>query len=79
MLLAVFLPLLGTRKLRRTLRLQLNNGALMLMLAVLMVTGMTACGSGSGFFSQAPQTYPMTMTGTSGALHHAVTLNLTIQ
>jgi hypothetical protein len=44
-----------------------------------MVAGMTACGNGSGFFSQAPQTYPMTMTGTSGALHHSVTLNLTIQ
>ncbi len=80
LVLAIFLPLLGTRKLRRALRLQMKSSALMLLvLGVLMVTGMTACGGGSGFFSQAPQSYPMTMTGTSGALHHSVTLNLTVQ
>jgi hypothetical protein len=79
-MLAIFLPLLGTRKLRRALRLQMKTSALMLMvLGVLMMTGMTACGGGSGFFSQKPQTYPMTMTGTSGALHHSVTLDLTVQ
>jgi DNA-binding beta-propeller fold protein YncE len=77
---AMFLPLLGTRKLRRALRVQMKTSALMLMmLGVLMVSGMTACGNGSGFFTQAPQTYPLTLTGTSGALHHSVTLNLTIQ
>ncbi len=80
MLLAIFLPLFGTRKLRRVLRAQIKTSALMLVMLVLpMVTGMTACGNGSGFFSQAPQTYPMAMTGTSGALHHSATLNLTIQ
>jgi sugar lactone lactonase YvrE len=80
LMLAMFLPLLGTRKLRRALRLQMKTSALLLViLGVLMVTGMTACGSGSGFFSQAPQTYPMTMTGASGALHHSVTLDLTVQ
>ncbi len=80
LVLALFLPLLGTRKLRRALRLQMKTSALMLVvLGVLMVTGMTACGSGSGFFAQAPQTYPMTMTGTSGALHHSLTLDLTVQ
>jgi hypothetical protein len=58
----------------------MKTSALMLMmLGVLMVSGMTACGNGSGFFTQAPQTYPLTLTGTSGALHHSVTLNLTIQ
>ena len=79
-LLAFCLPLFGMRKLRRAVRAQMKSSGLMLvMLAVLMVAGMTACGSGSGFFSQAPQTYPMTLTGTSGALHHSVTLNLTVQ
>jgi hypothetical protein len=79
LMLAVFLPLLGTRKLRRAMRLQMKTSALtLLVLAVLMVSGMTACGNGSGFFP-APQTYPMTLTGTSGALHHSVTLNLTVQ
>ena len=79
LMLAFFLPLLGTRKLRRALRLQMKTSALMLVvMGVLMVTGLTACG-GSGFFSQAPKSYPMTLTGTSGAVHHSVTLNLTIQ
>ena len=78
--LAMFLPLLGTRKLRRALRAQMKTSTLMLvLLGLLTVTGMTACGGGSGFFSQAPQTHLMTLTGTSGALHHSVTLNLTIQ
>jgi hypothetical protein len=76
----MFLPLLGTRKLRRALRVQMKASALMLMmLGVLMVSGMTACGNGSGFLTQAPQTYPLTLTGTSGALHHSVTLILTVQ
>ena len=80
LLLALCLPLLGARKLRRRVRLQMKTHALMMvMLAVLVATGMTACGSGSGFYTQAPQTYPMTMTGTSGALHHSVTLDLTVQ
>jgi large repetitive protein len=77
---AMFLPLLGKRKLRRALRAQMKTSALMLtMLGVLMVSGMTACGSGSGFLTQAPQSYPLTLTGTSGALHHSVTLILTVQ
>jgi hypothetical protein len=77
---AMFLPLLGMRKLRRALRAQMKTSALMLtMLGVLMVSGMTACGSGSGFLTQTPQTYPMTLTGTSGALHHSVTLTLTVK
>jgi len=80
LLLALCLPLLGSRKLRRQLRLHMKTQAvMMIMLAVLVVAGMTACGSGSGFYTQAPQTYPMTMTGTSGALHHSVTLDLTVQ
>jgi hypothetical protein len=79
-LLAFCLPLFGMCKLRRAVRAQMKSSGLMLvMLAVLMVAGMTACGSGSGFFSQTPQTFSMTLTGTSGALHHSVTLNLTVQ
>jgi hypothetical protein len=54
----------------------MKSPALMLvMLGLLMMAGMTACGSGS----QPPQTSAMTLTGTSGALQHSVTLNLTVQ
>jgi sugar lactone lactonase YvrE len=80
LMLAMFLPMLGARKLRHALRVQMRTSSLMLMmLGVLLVSGMTACGNGSGFLAQTPQTYPMTLTGTSGALHHSVTLNLTVQ
>jgi 6-phosphogluconolactonase (cycloisomerase 2 family) len=80
LMLAFCLPLFGLGKLRRSLRLQIKTPALMMiLLAVLTVAGMTACGSGSGFLTQTPQTYPMTLTGTSGALHHSVTLDLTVQ
>ena len=80
LMLAFCLPLLGMRKLRRALRMQMKTSALMLVLmAILAVAGMTACGSNSGYFTQPPQTYPMTLTGTSGALHHSVTLDLTVQ
>ena len=44
-----------------------------------MVMGMTACGSGSGFFTQSQETHSMTLTGTSGALFHSITLNLTVK
>ena len=43
------------------------------------MAGMTACGSGSGAPAQPAQNYAMTLTGTSGGLHHSVTLNLTVQ
>jgi hypothetical protein len=48
------------RKLRRALRVQMKSSGV--MLAVLMAIGKTACGSGSGFLAQTPQTYPMTLT-----------------
>ena len=78
LVLAIFLPLLGTRKLRRALRLHMKASMLTLLtLGVLMATGMTACGGRSAL--PATQTTPMTLAGTSGVLHHSVTLNLTIQ
>jgi hypothetical protein len=78
LVLAFFLPLLGTRKLRRALRSQMKTPVLMLaLLGVVMVVGMASCGSGTGL--PPSQTTSMTLTGTSGSLHHSVTLNLTIQ
>jgi hypothetical protein len=45
-------------------------------LALLMAMGMAACGGSS---LPPPQTIPMTLTATSGAVHHSVTLDLTVQ
>jgi hypothetical protein len=75
LLLAVFLPVFGMRKLRRALRVQMMP-SMLILLGVLMATGMTACGGSS---LPPPQTTAMTLTATSGAVHHSVTLNLTIQ
>jgi len=79
-LMVIFLPLLGTRKLRGAVRAQLKTPMLMLvMLGALLLIGMTACGSGSGPSAQPAQNYAMTLTGTGGGLKHSVTLNLTVQ
>jgi hypothetical protein len=76
----LFLPLLGMGKVRRALRARMKSPVLMLaMLGVLMAAGMTACGSGSGSLTQPPQSSAMMLTGTSGGLHHSITLNLTVQ
>jgi len=76
LLLAVLLPMFGMRKMRRALRLQMLP-SMLILLGVLMATGMSACGGGTSL--PAPQTSAMTLTATSGAVHHSVTLDLTIQ
>jgi len=39
---------------------------------------LNAC-SGTGFFSQPPETYTRTVTGTSGAAQHANIIRLTVE
>lgn len=77
---AMMLPLFGMIRLRRVLRAKGKTILpVLLLLGIMAAMAMAGCGNGSGFFSQTPQTYPMTLTGTSGALHHSVSLNLTVQ
>jgi hypothetical protein len=79
LLMVLFLPLLGMGKVRRALRAQMKSPMLMLaVLGVMMAAAMTACGSGGGV-TQPAESYQMTLTGTSGGLHHSVTLNLTVE
>jgi hypothetical protein len=65
----------SARKLRRAFLLLLLIGA-----AVGTIAGLGGCGSsGSGFFAQAPQTYTLTVTGTSGTLSRSANLTLTVE
>ena len=43
------------------------------------MTMMTGCGTGNGFLSQPQQSYPVTITITSGALTHTATVTLTVE
>jgi hypothetical protein len=53
---------------------------LLVVAALTAVVGLSGCGSnGSGFFTQAPQTYSLTVTGTSGTLSHSTTITLTVE
>jgi hypothetical protein len=64
----------SSRKLGRATSL-----ALLLLIGLGAVAGLTGCGSGSGYFSQAQQTYNVTVTGNSGTLTHSTTVTLTVE
>jgi hypothetical protein len=73
---ATLLPLFGMVRLRRAMLNPRKRAALLLLgVLVLGLLGMSACGGGN---SQ-PQTYPMQLTASSGALQHTTTLVLTVQ
>jgi sugar lactone lactonase YvrE len=75
----LLLPFAG--RLRRTGN---KLGRMMLVLLLLtsgvaVMTWMSGCGGGTGYFTQQQQTYTVTVTGTEGALSHASTVSLTVQ
>jgi len=43
------------------------------------MTGLSGCGSNTGFFAQAQRSYPMTVTVASGSLSHTSTITLTVE
>jgi sugar lactone lactonase YvrE len=49
-----------------------------MLVAVTFFGAMTGCGTG-GYFSQTPQSYTITVTGTSGNLVHNTTVTLTVE
>jgi large repetitive protein len=76
LLLGLLLPLFGIRRLRHPR----NRSTLMLAAAVSLAIALAVAGcGGSGFFTQPPKTYPITVTATSGSLQHSVTVNLTVE
>jgi hypothetical protein len=75
----LLLPFAG--RMRRAGR-KLGRGvslALLLLLGLGSMVGLTGCGSSNGYFIQPQQTYTVTVTGTSGALEHSTTVTLTVE
>jgi sugar lactone lactonase YvrE len=77
----LLLPLTGVRRLRRSSRRIQNLVTMMLFMiaATAGIAALTGCGSGNGFFGQAPQNYTVTVTATAGAVQHASTVTLNMQ
>jgi hypothetical protein len=72
-------PLLGLAAGRRRLR-RSSQRWILLGLAALAILPMLALGGcGGGYFGPTPQTYTVTVTGTSGSLQESTTVSLTVQ
>jgi hypothetical protein len=52
---------------------------LILIAGAAAVTGLSGCNSGNGFFAQAPQSYNVTITVTTGALAHSTNVSLNVE
>ncbi len=75
--LAMLLPMAGIVLLRRRVK---RWAPVLVLLAIALTMGAVSCGgSGNGFYAQAPVTYAMPFTASSGPLLHGITLDLTIQ
>jgi hypothetical protein len=53
--------------------------ALLFAAATAVAIGLTGCGSGNGFFGEAPASYTVTLTATSGTVQHSTTVTLNVQ
>jgi hypothetical protein len=75
----LLLPLLGLGKVRRRIK-ALPKGITYCLAGLLLLGGLGAMtGCGGGYFGPAPQTFTITVTGTSGTLVHSTTVTLTVR
>jgi hypothetical protein len=58
---------------------RLTSVLLLAIAGIAAIAGLSGCSSVSGFVGQAPQTYTVIVTGTSGALSHSTTVTLTVE
>jgi hypothetical protein len=80
-LLALFagLPLMGLAGNLRRLRRSSLRWMLLGLAALAILPMLALSGCGGGYFGPAPQTYTITVTGTSGTLQESTTISLTVQ
>jgi hypothetical protein len=75
----LLLPLLGIRRIRKKIR-TLPRGIAYGLAALVVLAGLGAMtGCQGGYFGGPPQTYVITVTGTSGTLSHSTTVTLTVE
>lgn len=75
----LMLPFATSRRIRRNSRRYFYL-LIVLLSGIAATAGLTGCGyNGNGFFGQAPQTYNITITATSGAIQHSVQVKLNVQ
>jgi hypothetical protein len=73
------LPLLGFAGSLRRLRKARGRWMLLVLAALAILPMVALSGCGGGYFGPAPQTYSITVTGTSGSLQESTTISLTVQ
>ncbi len=77
----LLLPFAGVRRLRRSSWQWKRFAylALLLTAGTIFSAALTGCGSGNGFFGEAPKTYAVALTATSGTVQHSTTVTLNVQ
>jgi hypothetical protein len=76
----LFLPIIGAGRMRRYGRHMSRSLSIVILLSSLAAGfALTGCGSRNGFFAQAPQSYNVTITATSGGLQHSASVTLQVQ
>jgi hypothetical protein len=73
-----FLPLLGTKRMRRQGR-KMSRWICLLVLVSSMAATAALAGCGGSYFSQAQKDYTVTVTATAGSLQHSFNVTLNVQ